>query len=83
METKGTIKTIMQTQQVSDKFKKREFVVTTEGQYPQDVLFQVTQDKCNVLDSFKQGQNVTIAFNLKGRESNGKYYNTLEAWKIN
>jgi hypothetical protein len=83
METKGTIKTIMQTQQVSDKFKKREFVVTTEGQYPQDVLFQVTQDKCNVLDSFKQGQSVTVAFNLKGRESNGKYYNTLEAWKIN
>ena len=83
METKGTIKAIFDTQVVSDKFKKREFVITTEDKYPQDIMFQTTQDKCGLLNNFTEGQTVTVSFNLRGRESNGKYYNTLEAWKIN
>ena len=76
------------TQIVSDRFSKREFVLTTEANtpYPQHVSFQVTQDKCNLLDQFNEGDELKVSFNLRGREWNGpqgiKYFNTLEAWRI-
>lgn len=88
METVGTLKVKADTQTVSDKFKKREFVLTTEAStpYPQHVSFQVTQDKCEVLDKFNEGDELKVQFNLRGREWNGpqgvKYFNTLEAWRI-
>jgi len=88
METIGILKLVNATQRVSDKFQKREFVLTTEANtpYPQHVQFQVTQDKCAVLDSYRVGEEVKIQFNLRGREWNGpegvKYFNTLEAWRI-
>ena len=88
MKTTGTIKVINETQIVSDKFRKREFVLTTEGTtpYPQHVSFQVTQDKCSLLDTYQIGNSIEVEFNLRGREWNGpqgvKYFNTLEAWKI-
>ena len=88
MQVTGQIKVICDTQKVSEKFSKREFVLTTEANtpYPQHVSFQVTQDKVNSLDNFTIGQEVTVDFNLRGREWNGpqgvKYFNTLEAWRI-
>jgi hypothetical protein len=88
MEVIGTIKVKFDTVKVSDRFQKREFVLTTEGNtpYPQHVSFQVTQDKCSMLDQFREGEEVKIQFNLRGREWNGpqgvKYFNTLEAWRI-
>jgi hypothetical protein len=88
MEVIGTLKTKYETQKVSDRFQKREFVLTTEANtpYPQYVIFQVTQDKCALLDAFNDGEDVKIQFNLRGREWNGpqgiKYFNTLEAWRI-
>lgn len=88
MEVIGTIKVKFDTQRVSEKFQKREFVLTTEANtpYPQHVSFQVTQDKCSVLDQFNEGEEIKVQFNLRGREWNGpqgiKYFNTLEAWRI-
>ena len=87
MELTGTIKEIFETQQISDKFKKREFVLTeTSTQYPQDLLIQCTQEKCNILDMYKVGDGVNVSINLRGRgyEKNGKnkYFNSIEAWKI-
>lgn len=87
MEVTGKIKMINPTQVVSDKFSKREFVVTTNDMYPQDILFQLTQDKCTLLDMFKVGDKVEVSFNLRGREWTNpqgevKYFNSLEAWKI-
>jgi len=84
----GTIKVISDTQRISDKFQKREFVVTdTTSMYPQDILFQPTQDKCNLLDQFQINENVEVSFNLRGREWTSpqgevKYFNTIEAWRI-
>ena len=88
MEQTGSIKVIGETKQVSDKFKLREFVITTADTYPQHISFQATQDKCALLDTCKIGEQVTVHFNLRGREWNSpagetKYFNTLEAWKIN
>jgi Domain of unknown function (DUF3127) len=88
MEVTGTLKVKFDTQKVSDRFQKREFVLTTEANtpYPQHVSFQVTQDKCAMLDQFSEGDDIKIQFNLRGREWNGpqgvKYFNTLEAWRI-
>ena len=88
MEVTGQLKLKYDTQKVSDKFQKRDFVLTTDlsTPYPQFVSFQVTQDKCTMLDSFNQGDEIKVQFNLRGREWNGpqgiKYFNTLEAWRI-
>ncbi len=73
---------------MSDKFAKREFVIeTTEDKYPQKVLFQCTQDRCELLDSVAIGETVTVAFNVRGRDwinpqGETKYFNSLECWKI-
>lgn len=88
MEISGVIKQKYNTVQVSDKFKKREFVLTTEANtpYPQHILFQLTQEKTSVLDKYSVGDEVSVSFNLRGRKWNGpqgtKYFNTLEAWFV-
>ncbi len=82
MEVTGILKVKNDTQVVSAKFKKREFVLTIGDTYPQYVTFILTQDKVDILDNFKIGDELTVDFNLRGREHNGKYFNTLEAWRI-
>jgi hypothetical protein len=80
---KGAIKLINPIKVISDKFSVREFVVTTpDAKYPQDILFQTVNDKMAVLESLGVGQQVEVSYNVRGREFNGKYYNTLDAWKI-
>jgi len=80
---KGAIKLINPIKVISDKFSVREFVVTTpDEKYPQDIIFQTTNDKMAILDSIKPGQNVEVSYNLRGREFNGRYYNTLDAWRV-
>lgn len=85
---KGEIKVINDTQQVTDTFRKREFVVTdASGQYPQTIMFQSVQDRCDMLDTVKVGDMVEVFFNLRGREwtspqNEVRYFNTLDAWKI-
>jgi len=84
----GSVKLIHATAQITEKFSKREFVVTdTTSQYPQDILFQATQDKCSLLDQFQAGDQVEVSFNLRGREWTSpqgevKHFNTIEAWRI-
>ena len=88
MEVVGILKVKQDTQVVSEKFSKRELVLTTEGNtpYAQHVSFQVTQDKCSMLDQYNIGDELKVQFNLRGREWNGpqgiKYFNTLEVWRI-
>ena len=84
----GKIKVINDIQEISEKFKKREFVVTdTSSMYPQDVMFQSVQDKCAMLDGYSVEDEVEVSFNLRGREWTSpdgvvKYFNTLDAWRI-
>ena len=84
----GVIKVVKDTVQVTEKFAKREFVVTTTADmYPQDISFQSAQDKCSMLDGYSEGDTVEVSFNLRGREwispqSEVKYFNTLDAWRI-
>ena len=84
----GKIKVINETQVISEKFKKREFVVTdTSSMYPQDVMFQSVQDKCDMLNGYSVEDQVEVSFNLRGREWTSpdgvvKDFNTLDAWRI-
>jgi translation initiation factor IF-3 len=87
MEVTGRIKVINATQEVSASFKKRELVVTTNEQYPQSILIEFAQDKCNLLDNFQEGQEVKVSINLRGREwvnpqGETKYFNQIQGWKI-
>lgn len=88
MEVTGQLKLKYDIQKVSEKFQKRDFVLSTDlsTPYPQHVSFQVTQDKCSMLDPFNEGDEIKVQFNLRGREWNGpqgiKFFNTLEAWRI-
>jgi hypothetical protein len=80
---KGAIKLINPIKVISDKFSVREFVVTTpDAKYTQDILFQTVNDKMAVLESLGVGQQVEVSYNVRGREFNGRYYNTLDAWKV-
>jgi hypothetical protein len=88
MQVQGQLKHKFDTQTVSDKFKKREFILTTDGTtpYPQHLSFQCTQDKCELLEQHNVGDEVEVHFNLRGREWNGpqgvKFFNTLDAWRV-
>lgn len=88
MQLTGKVKVINETQVISEKFQKREFVLTDDSsQYPQDIIFQITQDRCDLIEGFSIGQIVTVNFNLRGREWTSptgeiRYFNTIEAWKI-
>ncbi len=79
----GKVKVIQDAQTFASGFTKREFVVTVEdGKYPQDICLECVQDKVSMLDSIQVGQEVTATFDIRGREYNGRYFNNLQAWKI-
>ncbi len=79
----GKVKIVMDAKTISDKFTVREFVVTVEdGNYPQDIALQFVNDKVSLLDPLQVGQEVTVSFDIRGREYNGRYFNNLNAWKL-
>lgn len=88
MEIEGTIKLIDETKTYgSNGFRKREMVITTQEQYPQDLLIEFVQDKTNLLDNYKEGQPVKVSINLRGREwtnpqGETKYFNSIQGWRI-
>jgi len=89
METAGKLFKIFDAQQITDRFRKREFVVelADNSRYPQFVLFQLTGDRCETLDDFNVGDQVEIEFSLRGREwtspkGDVRYFNSLEVWKL-
>lgn len=82
MEVTGKIKLINATQTFDSGFTKRELVVTTNETYPQDIKVEFVKDKCDVLDAYKVGDDVKIGINLRGNEYQGKYYVSIQGWKI-
>lgn len=89
MNLKGKVKLVGQTEAVSDKFKKRDLVITTNENptYPQYITVQCTNDKCVMLDNLSVGTEVSLEINLRGREwkspqGDTRYFNTIECWKV-
>jgi Domain of unknown function (DUF3127) len=90
-ELTGNLYQKFETQKISEKFSKREFVVEKKDsagsfEFIDHVKFQLTNDKCNLIDKFNPGEELKVSFNIKGRkwEKDGKiaYFTNLEAWRI-
>jgi hypothetical protein len=86
-EVEGKLHEVFQTMQRTESFKTREFIVEElEGQYPQVISFQVTQDRCTLVDSYKVGDHIKVSFNIRGRawskDGRSGYITNLEAWRI-
>lgn len=90
-ELEGKLVEKFNTQQVSDAFKKREFVVETteEGSgrvFTEQIKFQLVQDKCDLIESINIDDTVKVSFNIKGRkwEKDGRvnYFTNLDAWRV-
>jgi single-strand DNA-binding protein len=82
-ELTGKIKLIQDEQTFGSGFKKREMVVVVEdGKYPQEINLEFVQDKISLLESLAPGQDVTVTFDIRGREYNGRYFNNLQGWKV-
>lgn len=89
MQVQGKIHAAFDAEQVTQRFRKREFVLELEGgsRYPQYVMFQFTGDRCEMLDGFSSGDEVKVEFSLRGREwtspkGDVRYFNSLETWSI-
>ena len=87
MELIGTIKHIFDEQRITDTFKKREMVLTTDEQYPQQIPIEFVQDRGNLLNAFQPGNRVKISINIRGREwippeGEAKYFVSIQGWKI-
>lgn len=81
-ETTGILHKVFEEQSKSETFKTREFVIKLDGNYPQFIKFQLTQDRCDLIGNYKEGDNIKVSFDLRGREWNEKYFTNLNAWKI-
>jgi hypothetical protein len=91
-EINGRLAEKFETQKVSDRFQKREFVLeikstgNTGYEFVDFIKFQATQDRCSLLDQFNVDDSVKVAFNLRGRkwekEGQVSYFTNLEAWRI-
>ena len=84
----GEIIEIYDVQVISDTFKKREFILkhAPNPEYPDYLKIEVVQNKTDLLDKYKVGQEVVVDINLKGKkwekgEKSG-YFNSLQAWRI-
>ncbi len=81
---KGFLFKKFDTEQKTDKFSIRQFVVKIETKnknYPEYVPFQLMNDRCELIDNIEEGTEVEVSFDIKGREWQGKYFGSLAAWK--
>jgi|GEM_PF-12593 len=74
-------------QQITERFRKRELVLELPGRYPQLVSFELTNDRCELLDAFDEGQELRVTFRLRGREWTGRggevrYFNSLDVLEL-
>jgi hypothetical protein len=85
-ELEGTLKEVFETKTFGKGFTKREFVITSskgpDDRYPQHIKLTLIKDKVTIVDRFKPGQRLKVTFDIRGNESNGRYYVDLQAWKI-
>lgn len=88
MELQGKIKLIDETKTYGNNgFRKRELVITTEEQYPQVIMIEFVQDKTDLLNACKVGQDVKVSINVRGREwvnpqGETKYFNSIQGWRV-
>ncbi|WP_236974879.1 DUF3127 domain-containing protein [Membranihabitans maritimus] len=82
-EIQGKLYKKFETEAKTQSFSAREFILeVNDNNYVQLLKFQLTQDRCGLLDTFQEGSDVKVHFDLRGREWNGKFFTNLNAWKL-
>lgn len=69
-------------QDPTKEYKTRVFVLDNGDQYNPHVAFELFGDKCNLVDSVKEGDTVDVEFNISSREWKDKWFTKLGAWKV-
>lgn len=88
MNVTGKIKVIDEAKAFgASGFRKREMVLVTNEQYPQPLKIEFVQDKCDLLDKFKVGDDIDVSINLRGSEwvnpqGETVYFNSIQGWRI-
>ena len=89
MNIKGKLVEIFDTVQITETFKKREFIIqdNKNPEYPEFVKVELIQEKVSLLDDLNVGDKINVLINIKGRkwedkEGNIKYFNSIQGWKI-
>ena len=87
MKIKGKIKQKLPlekgTSKAGKEWQKQSFVIDTGAEYNPEVCFSCFGNKnIEMLDNFKEGQEVEVSFNISSREFNGKWYHNIDAWRI-
>ena len=81
-EIEGILYKVFETESKTSSFQTREFVIKSDGEYPQMIKFQLTQDRCDLIQNFEPGQKIKVHFDLRGREWNDKFFTNLNAWRV-
>lgn len=82
---KGVLHVKYETEQKSEKFTSRDFILKIEGnkpEYPEYIKFQMIQDRCELIDNIDEGTEIEVSFDLKGKAWNDKWFTNLQAWKV-
>ena len=86
LEVKGKINQILQVNsgvsKAGNEWKKQEFVIETDDQFPKQVCFTLFNDKISLLEGLSSGEDVNVSFSVESREFNGRWYHNINAWKI-
>ncbi|NJN34106.1 MAG: DUF3127 domain-containing protein [Saprospiraceae bacterium] len=83
LEITGKLYKKFATESKSTSFQTREFVIEiADGNYPQLIKFQLVQERCQLLDSYNEGEELKVHFDLRGREWQGKFLTNLNAWRL-
>ena len=86
LQIKGKVQKILQPEsgvsRAGKEWKKQEFVIETEEQYPRKICFTLFNDKSSLVEDLSAGEEVEVSFNVESREYNGKWFHNLNAWKI-
>lgn len=64
------------------EWRRKEFVIETDEQYPKKICFTLFNDKITLLEGYEVGADVEVSFNLESREYQGRYFHNVNAWKI-
>lgn len=86
LKVKGIIKQLLNAEsgvsRAGNEWKKQEFIIETDDQYPKLICFTLFNDKLSVLENFNTGDEVEVYFNLESREYNGRWFTNVNAWKL-
>ncbi len=86
LEIKGKINQVLAVasgvSKAGKEWKKQEFVIETDDQFPRQVCFTLFNDKISLLEGLNSGEDVNVSFSVESREFNGRWYHNINAWRI-